>query len=360
MEFMREFERRMKGKYDSQTRARLKTVGLQRLNNLINKDFVMFDTIQTVSIEDILEKPTVIELDSIGDDEQKSLVTTLLLNNLRSYIRSNKDDFTSGKLNSLILLEEAHVIFSAPIIGETRTASNAIAISLIEGILKELRSLGVGMIIADQSPQAVSAEVIKMTEHKMAFRTVESTDREVLAGAMAMSVAMDDNMKEKLAMLPVGCGFFFNGLTGTPELLQTPNFRQIMNVPVTISTGEVISNNDYWDRNDNRPYLECIDCNICDRKCIYKIRDEGRFIASSIISDYFYSDKYDEKALKKVLGNYIDISMSYVNKDFNEEEKDISIKCALVKLLRDLYLKYDIKLPFESRVAMWKLVLNKK
>ena len=133
-----------------------------------------------------------------------------------------------------------------------------------------------------------------------------------------------------------------------------------MSVPVTISNEEVINNNDYWDRNDNRPYLECIECNICSRKCIYTIRDEGRFIASSIISNYFYSDKYDEKALKKVLVNFNDISISYVNRDFSDEEKELSVKCALVKLLRDLYLKYDIKLPLESRVAMLKVVMNKK
>ena len=357
MEFIHEFEKRMEGKYDKETRSRIKTAGITRLNNLVNKDYVMFDTIQTVSIEDILAKPTVIELDAVGDNEHKSLVTSLLLNNFRSYIRANKDEFTSDGLNSLILLEEAHVIFSAPVFGDSRSASNTIAINLIEGILKELRALGIGMMIADQSPQAVSADVIKMTEHKMVFKTVEKSDRDVLSGAMAMDASLDSEMAEKMAILPVGCGYFFNTQTITPELLQTPNFRGIMNVPVTISDGEVKNNNVYWVNNDNRPYPECKECNICSR-CNYKIRDEGRFISNRIMIDYFYSDKCDRAKLKEVLNNFAKLGFNYVDDSIDEQEKILSVKCACVKFFRDLFVKYDLKLTEKVRVDFWESTMK--
>lgn len=356
-EFIHEFEKRMEGKYDKETRSRIKTAGITRLNNLINKDYVMFDTIQTVSIEDILAKPTVIELDKVGDNEQKSLVTSLLLNNLRSYIRANKEEFMSSGLNKLILLEEAHVIFSSPVFGDSRSASNTIAINLIEGILKELRALGIGMMIADQSPQAVSADVIKMTEHKMVFKTVEKSDREVLAGAMAMDASLDEDMAEKMAILPVGCGYFFNTHTITPELLQTPNFREKMSVPITITDKEVKDKNVYWDNNDNRPYPECKECNVCS-KCNYKIRDEGRFISNRIMEEYFYEDKCDRTKLGNVLKKYADLGFSYVNENMNEQEKLISVKCACIKLFRDLFVKYDLKFTEKVRVDFWKSTMK--
>jgi DNA helicase HerA-like ATPase len=75
-----------------------------------------------------------------------------------------------------------------------------VAKRLVKRMLAEIRSAGIGMIIADQSPRAVSADVVALTNVKMGFRVVESADREMLGSSTNMSEAQRD----RLAMLRTG------------------------------------------------------------------------------------------------------------------------------------------------------------
>lgn len=44
-------------------------------------------------------------------------------------------------------------------------------------MLAEIRSYGVGVVVADQSPRKVSTDVVALTDIKMVFRLVESSDK---------------------------------------------------------------------------------------------------------------------------------------------------------------------------------------
>ena len=120
---------------------------------------------------------------------------------------------------------------------------------------------------------------------------------------------------------------------------------------------DCMSNNVYWVNNDNRPYPECKECNICSR-CNYKIRDEGRFISNRIMIDYFYSDKCDRAKLKEVLNNFAKLGFNYVDDSIDEQEKILSVKCACVKFFRDLFVKYDLKLTEKVRVDFWESTMK--
>lgn len=71
----------------------------------------MFDNYFSIPIEDILQKPTIIELAAIENSDQKALIIALLLLSILAYVNSNY--VGEGGLKNVILLEEAHVLLDA-------------------------------------------------------------------------------------------------------------------------------------------------------------------------------------------------------------------------------------------------------
>ena len=50
-------------------------------------------------------------------------------------------------------------------------------------MLAEMRALGMGILVVDQTPAAVATQVVRNTNLKIAHRTVAQADRETLANA---------------------------------------------------------------------------------------------------------------------------------------------------------------------------------
>jgi DNA helicase HerA-like ATPase len=127
--------------------------GLVRLQSLVN----FFDNYFSIPIEDLLTKPTVIELAAIENSDQKALIISLLLLSILVYVNSNY--IGEGSLRNWILLEEAHVLLDSDTnTGEGEANPSAIAWGLVKRMLAEICSYGVGIVIADQSPRKVTAD----------------------------------------------------------------------------------------------------------------------------------------------------------------------------------------------------------
>lgn len=352
-EFIKEFKDQMVGKYDRETRERIQTAGVMRLNNLINKDFVLFDTNRTVPIEELLEKPTLIELNNVEDMEQKSLIIALLLINLFAYFNCLDQTETYGKLNHVTLLEEAHVLLNP---SSNTNDSNTVAVDLINRILAEKRAAGFGLIIADQSPAKVSEDVIRLTGNKILFQTVEQKDRMVLAAC----TKMDQHMQDELTSLTVGKGFLFNSYTDIPEMIQTPDFRAAHDIRLTISNEECKSRDQYWSGKgrSNLPYDECSSCSKCSGHCSFKVRSEGRYLAQRIMSREFNKKKIDKATFLNVLKGLRKNLTKLIDPELTNEERNKAITCAEIKLLRDLYLEFGLGLSLRNRTNLLKK-LNK-
>ena len=81
--------------------------GYVRLNSLVS----LFDNYNTVPVEDLLSKPTIIELAAIENSDQKALIIALLLLSILSYV--NRNYIGDGTLRNVICLEEAHVLLDS-------------------------------------------------------------------------------------------------------------------------------------------------------------------------------------------------------------------------------------------------------
>ena len=98
-------------------------------------------------------------------------------------------------------------------------------------MLAEIRSYGVGLVIADQSPRKVSTDVVALTDMKMVFRLVESEDKQIIGDSTNMS----DSQIQRMAKLKPGEAFLFFNKLDEPEEVITPDYRLDNNISITLS-----------------------------------------------------------------------------------------------------------------------------
>ncbi|MGH3681767.1 MAG: ATP-binding protein, partial [Natronosporangium sp.] len=179
----------------------------------------MLDTRRSVPAGLLFNHPTVMELEAVGDDDDKAFLIGLLLIRLVEY-RRDQPAAAPEQLRHLLVIEEAHRLLSnvARRGGEGMNDSRAKAVETFANLLAEIRAYGQGVVVADQVPVKLAPDVIKNTTLKVAHRVVDAEDRRVLAGAMAMT----DPQAASLAVLPVGRAAVFSDGDDAPLLVQLP------------------------------------------------------------------------------------------------------------------------------------------
>jgi hypothetical protein len=308
--------------------------GLVRLQSLVN----LFDNYYSIPIEDLLTKPTVIELAAIENSDQKALIISLLLLSILAYVNSNY--LGEGGLRNVILLEEAHVLLDADANkGEGEANPSAIAQGLVKRMLAEIRSYGVGIVMADQSPRKVTTDVVALTDIKLAFRLVEAQDKQILAD----SSNMNDVQEQRLAKLKPGEAFLFFGKLDEPEEVKTEDYRLANKISITLSDEGIASLSTYWnDRRDKlRPYPECAYCRYCANGCDYNKRILGREIARRIFVKNFKPDSADSQVVKDVFRQM----ETLIKQELNDEPFDLNLlACVELHLLRRIRYGTRIKI----------------
>ncbi|MCL2118738.1 MAG: DUF87 domain-containing protein [Planctomycetaceae bacterium] len=307
--------------------------GLVRLQSLVN----LFDNYSSIPIEDLLTKPTVIELAAIENSDQKALLISLLLLSILAYVNSNY--VGDGNLRNVVLLEEAHVLLDADTsnAGEGEANPSAIAQGLVKRMLAEIRSYGVGIVIADQSPRKVTADVVALTDIKLAFRLVEASDKEILAN----SSNMNEVQEQRLAKLKPGEAFLFFGKLDEPEEIKTEDYRLANKINITLSDEGIKSLSTYWEgRKDKlRPYPECGYCRYCVGGCDYDKRILGREVARRIFVKNFKHDSADTEIVKNAFRNMT----ALIKQELNDEPFDLHLlACVELHLLRRI--RYGTKI----------------
>ncbi len=305
------------------------TAGLLRLVSMAN----LFGSYHSVPIEDMLSKPTVIELSAVQNKEEKSFIMALLLLNISAYIDNNY--LGNGTLRNIVLIEEAHNLLATSDSNEEGNAKpNAVAQELIKNMLAEKRAQGLGLVIADQSPEKVGGDVIKLTNVKLGFNLVEKTDKEIFAN----STNMDEKQIERMTQLIEGEAFFFMGGMSSPEEVAIPDYRSTHSIDVTISDGEVKQKTTYWkDKLDKlKPYPECAFNGYCGKACKLKEREIAENIARRIFNKYFTEKSNDVVLLRRVLRSLVPEIKDIINGKF-ELTKDLFF-CVKIHLIR--YVKY--------------------
>lgn len=301
--------------------------GTVRLNSLTN----LFDNYYSIPIQDILQKPTIIELAAIENSDQKALIISLLLLSILAYVNSNY--VGEGGLRNVILLEEAHVLLDADSnAGQGEANPSAIAQGLVKRMLAEIRSYGVGIVIADQSPRKVSTDVVALTDMKMVFRLVESTDKQIVADSMNM----DEAQINRLSRLKPGEAFLFFNRLEEPEEVITPDYRLENNISITLSDDSIRELSTYWVGRDEmlKPYPECKWIHACAGGCDYSRRILAREISRRIFNKYFKANMTDFAPLLKVFASISKLVVAELNGEEFSPELLMCVKCHLWRKIR--------------------------
>lgn len=312
--------------------------GVVRLNSLVN----LFDNYYSIPIEDLLSKPTIIELAAIENAEQKALIISLLLLSVLSYVNANY--VGEGGLKNVILLEEAHVLLDSNMnSGQGEANPSSIAQGLIKRMLAEIRSYGVGLVIADQSPRKVGTDVVALTDIKVIFRLVEAADKQIIADSSNMS----DAMIQRMSKLKPGEAFLFFNKLDEPEEVITPDYRLENNISISLSDEGIKSLSTYWKNKPEmlKPYPECNVIHYCKQTCEYSQRILAREIARRIYVKNFKPDSTDFELVKKVFSR---ISLLIKN-ELNDEPYTLELlSCVKVHLWRKI--KYSTKIKINEKL----------
>jgi hypothetical protein len=161
---------------------------------------LMLNTRRTIPFETLMKKPTILELEPIGDDEEKCFIMGILLT--RMYEEYLTRGLTEKKgLSHVTIIEEAHRLLGNFHAENPYTANvKGKAVETFTNILAEIRAYGEGFLIAEQIPSKLAPEIVKNTNLKIMHRIVAEDDRKLMGATMNI----DDQKLVKVTALSSG------------------------------------------------------------------------------------------------------------------------------------------------------------
>ncbi len=151
-------------------------------------------------------EPTIIELEALADNEEKSLVMALLLTylfefrqtkpSLKELELADSENFDPAEHIHISIIEEAHRLLGSHNAGSqvsgsedgiVTQGSQSKSIELFMDMLAEIREKGEGIFIVEQSPTKLVSDVIKNCNVKIMHRVSAKDDRDYLGSAMNMN-----------------------------------------------------------------------------------------------------------------------------------------------------------------------------
>ncbi|MDF9797101.1 hypothetical protein OKW21_002364 [Catalinimonas alkaloidigena] len=187
--------------YSSETTMEISSALKTRIDSLrIGGKGLMLDTSTSIPFEKLINQPTILELEPIGDDEEKSFMMGLILTMM--YEHHMAKGITEDKgLVHLTVIEEAHRLLGNYMSANAFTANaKGKAVETFTNILAEIRAYGEGFLIAEQIPTKLASDVIKNTNLKVMHRVVAEDDRKVMGATMNIG----ERETKKIVSLNVG------------------------------------------------------------------------------------------------------------------------------------------------------------
>ncbi|MGU7928876.1 ATP-binding protein [Streptococcus suis] len=202
--------------YKGEIEANIKASLRARINSLrLGGKGYMLDVEKSLPIHLLMEKPTILELEDLGDDETKSFVIGLLLTQIYEYHQSKHPTVGRNPFKHLLVIEEAHRLLKEVSGEET---SKRKAIEFFTNLLAEIRSFGQGIFIIDQIPTKLAGDILKNTNLKIVHRTVSEEDRL----AIGKSMNMTEEQLSYLSSLKRGIAAVYSEGDFRPKLVQMP------------------------------------------------------------------------------------------------------------------------------------------
>ncbi|GLW91121.1 ATP-binding protein [Actinokineospora globicatena] len=165
-----------------------------------------------LDIADLLRRNVVLEIEDVGNDQDKAFLIGAVLIRLHEHLRVHRPD--AGELRHVTVIEEAHRLLKRV---EPGTPA-AHAVELFSSLLAEIRAYGEGIVVAEQIPAKVLPDIIKNTALKVVHRLPAADDREALGATMNLS----DAQSRHVVSLPPGRAVVFSDGMDRPVRVGIP------------------------------------------------------------------------------------------------------------------------------------------
>jgi DNA helicase HerA-like ATPase len=171
----------------------------------------------------LLRANAVLEIEDVGDDSDKAFLMGTVLIRLAEHLRMEHKAGPAGqtRLRHLTVVEEAHRLLRRPESagGGPGGGAAAHAVEMFAGLLAEIRAYGEGLIIAEQIPDRLVADVIKNTAVKITHRLPAADDRDAVGATMNMTRAQNRYL---VTLRPGEAAVFADGMD-YPVLARMPD-----------------------------------------------------------------------------------------------------------------------------------------
>ena len=224
---------------------------------------------------------------------------------------------------------------------ENKADSEGATVRALEDMIAAIRSYGTGIIIADQSAVSIGRRIVANTDIKIAFRLVESAEKDIVADSSNMGT----QEKEQLSRLESGEAFVYHHKLNTAQIIRSEDIRKENNIRLVVSDREIAERMTYWKTRKTllRPYHECRLCKNCTNDCDFTIRADADYIAAKTPRKY-RKGIVDDVALKKCLFHLPNL----MEDDFASYSGDQYLRlvdCTRIKIYRRCLMELSCAIP---------------
>jgi len=267
--------------YAENTKRDIRGAAAARIGSLlVGSKGRMLNTRRSISMRSLMSQPTILELESLNDDE-KALVMMMLLTMIREYCRNER---RHSQLQHVTVIEEAHRVMSAVRPSSDREVSpetRAQAASMFSSALSEIRAFGEGLIVVEQIPSRLVDDALKNTNIKIVHRILGEDDQRSLANTMNST-----HGSQRWTLLSHGQTAVFHEGLEAPIIVSVPNFRHEHRMAEHVHDDQVEARMRAVGLTRDSSHLPFDGCKYCLRQCqyrdrvtplVYDIRTESRF-----------------------------------------------------------------------------------
>lgn len=321
---------------DVESRSNVENSGILRFQEMLANNAYLFDTDASPDYEKMLSMSTIIELDALGSDYLKCLVTGIFLINLSLVIR--KKGAVDGAPRNVLFVDEAHLLLSSSskLYGEESADPCKYNTELLQKMTQELRAFGLCIFYSDQKPAKLTSGIVGGVNTKLILRLDDQEDINLAATAAHMS----NETAEALPSLAVGEGFLHCGNMNEPIRVLLPDVKKALHLSDNVPDEDVCN---YMDPTIPPPYSQCSGCSRCD----IALRQDASFIARRIgYSKRLRELLQDDKRSKELVALINDDLPEAIreNAGSNDRISEKLVRCVRVHLVRVLMSDGNCKL----------------
>lgn len=263
--------------YSPKTESDMRTAGLVRLNALFNQNRPIYDTVKSIPpVSEFAKGFNLFQLSSLTSIEGKQAFASLLLISISCWARLNLTHTAGKRVSLVIILDEAHNLLT----GCRRTTGDEYSFAAdFTNLLLELRSVGVAIVVSDQSAKNIPDVLYDICAQKFFLGPNRGSGITDHAGEMKL----DEAALSHQYLLGPGEGFY-----KAPEMPQSVFFSSL-NLIDTLKIEEPCERrNAFLERNPRfciESYAECESCP-ARGKCTLACKAQARAVAARLSASW--------------------------------------------------------------------------